>query len=547
MAGGVAARIVLFDGVLALNDKARHPPSVGTADTLSDGDLNSALGPAWTLILLCAAVKIVVHLWWHSAYGYFRDELYYLDCAAHLDWGYVDHPPLSIAILAITKAVLGTSLLAIRLPAVLAGAATVALSGLLAWRMGGGRFAQGLASLSILVAPVYLGVGSFFSMNAFDQLFWTLASYALVRAVTTGNARFWLWFGLVAGVGLMNKISVLFLGFGVVVGLLLTRHRRFFATKELWLGGAIAAVIFLPNVLWQIQHGFPTLEFIDNATQHKILGRSVFAYFTGQFVEMHPANAPIWLAGIAYGLFGRNTRPLRILSIAFLAVFALLAYRGVKIYYLSPAFPPVLALGALWIERITAQRRRIRPVIAGTLALLGATVAPIALPWLSPDAYSEYSKAIGIAAPTEEQGQVGAPLPQHLADRFGWEEMTRMVADAYDALDPEDRKRCAILCGNYGEAGAVNFFGAKLDLPRAVSGQNNHFLWGPGEATGEITLVYSNGFSAQRLNALFENVTEIARFEHPFVMPGQNNRTLYLCRGLKKPMAKFWRSLKDFI
>ncbi len=502
--------------------------------------------PAWGPLLVLAAIKIVVQSYSHPAYGYFRDELYYLDCANHLDWGYVDHPPLSIAILTACKTLLGTSLWAIRLPAALVGGTTVLMSGLLAWRMGGGRFSQFLTALTVLIAPVFLGVGSFYSMNVFDQLFWVGAIYYVIRAITTENPCYWLWFGLIAGFGLQNKISVGFLGLGIMVGLVLTQHRRFFATKELWLGGLIALAIFLPNLIWQARHGFPTLEFVANATQFKIAEKSFGEFATGQLVEMHPANAAIWIIGALYGLFGGAGR-FRVLSFAFLSVFALLGFKGMKVYYLSPAFPAVLALGALAIERWTRNQRWVRPLLCTVLLALGVAVAPLALPMVSPERYQRYNQALGLSVPTEEIGHRDAPIPQHLADRFGWEEMVDVVAKLYHDLDVEDRIRCAILCGNYGEAGAINFFGPSRGLPRAISGHNNHFLWGPHGADGSVMLVYSRESDRFRLEALFESVTEVGRFEHPYAVLHQNHRVLYLCRGLKKPMDAFWKTMKAFI
>jgi hypothetical protein len=176
-----------------------------------------------------------------------------------------------------------------------------------------------------------------------------------------------------------------------------------------------------------------------------------------------------------------------------------------------------------------------------------AALAPLALPWLPPAKYQQLTRAIGITPPAEEHGHVGAPLPQHLTDRFGWSEMVDVVAQAYNALDPVDQDRCAIFCGNYGEAGAINFFGSAHGLPRAISGHNNHFLWGPQGATGEVMLVYWHDSGRAQLEALFESVTDVARFEHPYVLPGQNHRTLLLCRGLKIPMEEFWRLIKFFM
>jgi 4-amino-4-deoxy-L-arabinose transferase-like glycosyltransferase len=199
-------------------------------------------------------------------YGYFRDEFYYLDCAANLDWGYVDQPPLSMLILAVTRLLLGPSIFAIRIPAILAGAATVAVAGLLAREMGGGKFGQALAGLSLIAAPVFLTMSSFFSMNPFDYLFWAIAAYILVRIINTGNARLWLWFGVIAGLGLENKMSMAFFGGLLAIALILTPQRKYYLDWHLWFGGGIALAIFLPNILWQVAHGWPTLEFIHDTT-----------------------------------------------------------------------------------------------------------------------------------------------------------------------------------------------------------------------------------------------------------------------------------------
>ena len=224
---------------------------------------------------LLAAAKLLVHLAAISRYGYFRDELYYLACADHLGWGYVEHPPLSIAVLAAVRAVLGDSLVALRIVPVLAGMVIIFLVGALTRRLGGGRFAQGLAGLCALAAPVFLGQDRYYSMNAFDLLFWTLAAWALVRALEGGAPRHWIALGGVLGLGLLNKISLLWFGGGLFVGLLLTPHRRVLRTGWPWVAGGIASLLFLPYLIWQMQHGWPVREFMHNATSRKGVRRGV--------------------------------------------------------------------------------------------------------------------------------------------------------------------------------------------------------------------------------------------------------------------------------
>ena len=223
------------------------------------------------ILFYLALLTILIHFLTNGGYGYFRDELYYMACGEHLAWGYVDQPPFVALMAFVTRHLLGDSLFALRFFPAICGGLIVLLTGLMVRELGGGRYAQGLAAVAVIVAPVYLAIDNFFSMNCFDEVFWALAGYIVIRILKEGDPKLWILFGLVAGIGLMNKYSIGFLGLGVVVGLVLTPARRHLFSKWLWLGGAIAFVIFLPHILWEIHNGFPTLEFIHNATAMKNL------------------------------------------------------------------------------------------------------------------------------------------------------------------------------------------------------------------------------------------------------------------------------------
>jgi len=497
------------------------------------------------LLLLLAFAKTTLHFATNANYGYFRDELYYLACADHLAWGYVDHPPFSIAVLAVTRSLFGDSLLAIRLPAVLAGALTVVLTGWLARELGGGRFAQVLAALTFVFMPVALGMATFYSMNALDLLFWLGAVYVLVRVINTGDARFWVAFGVIVGVGMMNKISVGFLVFGVLVGLALTKQRHLLLSAWFWLGGMIAGLLFLPHVIWQLANGFPTLEFMRNASALKIQAMSVGAYLGAQVLYTSPAAVPIWLGGLTYLLFARAAGAYRALGIAYLAILALLVVQHGKAYYLAPAYPMLFAAGGVAYERLSGRHgwRWLQPVLMGLVTVVGLVVLPIAVPILPPELVVRYATAIGIQAPQEERQQ-RVVLAQHFADRFGWENMVATVARVYQALPPEDRARAAIFGGNYGEAGAIDFFGRRHGLPHAISGHNNYWLWGPGGTTGEVVIVV--GAPRAQLDPLFEDVTQAATVQSEYAMAYETTLPVYVCRRLKRPLAEVWQALKRY-
>lgn len=282
-----------------------------------------------------AFLKLAFHLATVRGYGLFRDELYYLASTDHLAWGYVEHPPLSIALLALSRTVLGDSLIATRWLPALAGAATVFIAGLIVRELGGGRRAELLAALAVLIMPTYLAMGHFFSMNGFDIFFWALLSWIAVRVLLRDESRGWLAFGVVAGIGLMNKISVGFLAGGLTLGLVLTSQRSQLLRPQLWLGGIIALLIFLPHLVWQVQNDWPTLEFQSNARADKNLSLSALDYASEQVLMANPVTLPLWLAGMGGLLFGGRLARLRPLGFVYPVLFVLFVSQAGKAYYLT--------------------------------------------------------------------------------------------------------------------------------------------------------------------------------------------------------------------
>lgn len=498
---------------------------------------------ATAIVLYIAAAVFLVHLLTADRYGYFRDELYYLACARHLAWGYVDQPPMIALIAWITVHTLGTSLLALRFLPALAGATMVWLTAMIARELGGGRFAQGLAAMSIALAGVYLIMAHLLTMNVFEPLLWMGCAYVVIRIVRTGNQKLWLWFGVLAGLGMENKYSIAIFGFAIVAGLLLTRERKAFRSPWIWLGGAIALAIFLPNLIWNVQHHWPFIELMRNIrASGRDIHRGPLAFLGTQIFMMSPLTFPVWLAGLLFLFFSRDGKRYRVLGWAFLVVLSTVMILKGKDYYSAPAYPMLLAAGAVAFERLFRNRRWLKPVTVGILIAGTAPLLPMMIPILPLRTYLNYQEKLGLAPPATEKSHLRSPLPQYYSDDLGWPEMTAAVARVFNSLPPAERAKTAIFCQNYGEAGAIDFFGPKYDLPKAISGHQNYFLWGPRDYTGSTMIVL--GDSRTRLDQYFHQVTLAGSFGQPYAL---EHGSIWLChdpRGWN--LQQIWPRLKSW-
>ncbi len=487
----------------------------------------------------------LVHLPAMAQYGWFRDELYYVSCAKRLAWGYVDHPPLSIAVLAAWRTIVGDSLVGMRLVPLAAHLIVVWLTMRLARRLGGGAFAQALAGVGALASLVYLGGTHQYSMNALDLVLWLLAAMALLRALERERLADWAWLGVAVGAGLLNKLSMLWCAGGLVLGVLVSRRRRVLATPGPWLAAALAAAIFAPHVAWQVAHGWPTLEFMRNATAQKMVASSFPGFLIGQVLVMNPLAAPIWLAGLVRGLRGRAGDLGLVLAVQYVAVFALLVIvRTARADYLAPAYPGLLALGAVAIERATsAPGRKAWKVAAVALPLAGMlALLPLALPVLPPDAFVRYQTAIGRKPAAVEHHRMGV-LPQSYADMFGWPEFADSVARAAATLTPEERRRAIVIVDNYGEAGALEMFGNGR-LPRIASQHNTWYLWGP-PAWDQSVAIFVGRDSAEVAEEC-DTVRVVGIAGHPLAMPYERDMPIVIARHFRPDLAAAWKQGKHY-
>jgi len=499
------------------------------------------------LAVLIALAKFLLHCYFNNRYGYFRDEFDYMACGNHLAWGYVDQPPMIPFLIHLCRAALGDSLRSIRFIPALASSLLVIQTAVLAREFGGRKFALLLTAVTILIAPQYLSNGSLLGTNCLEPTLWMGCAYFAILAIKRNDPRYWLWFGVIAGLGLEEKYSIAVLGFAVVVGLLLTEQRRVFADKWIWLGGLAAFAIFLPNLLWNMHYHWPFLQLIHNI---KADGRDVVLpagqFFFQQTLLLNPLTAPIWIAGLMALLFWSRLRPYRFLGYSYIVCYSVFFVLHGKNYYLAPIYPVLLAAGAVVIESALAAPRRawLEPVVVVILLVNGLYLAPVVVPVLSPDRFIAYMAHLPFKLPVMEHAHARATLPQWYSDEFGWEEIVAATAEAWNRIPPAQRSDCGIFAQDYGQAGSIDFFGRRYGLPPALSGHQTYFLWGPRAYSGNCLIVLDD--RKERLEQKFYQVELITTSaDNPYALERQI--PVFLCRAAKfGSLAQVWPQLKKW-
>ncbi len=497
-----------------------------------------------------AAATFALHMVFNARYGYFRDEFDYIICGNHPAWGYVDQPPLLPILSRIFRVIFGDSLRSIRLLPALSAAGLILLTGQITRELGGRRFAVALSALTILTAPIYLSGGSLLTSNCcLEVLLWMGCVYFAILAAKHDQPSYWLWFGVVAGIGLQEKYSISVLGFAIVVGLLLTGQRRFLWSKWMWLGGAAAFLIFLPNLLWNVAYHWPFVELMRNI---KAEGRDVVLspgqYFSQQILLLNPASAVIWITGVIALLAARRFQPYRFLGCAYLIGFAVFVILKGKNYYLAPIYPVYLAAGCVAIDdaidRLRQGWRWLKPAMVALLLAGGAVLAPLATPVLTIDQLIPYMNWLPIKAPRSEHSHMRAVLPQHYADQFGWNEILEETLVAWNRIPSAGRKDCGIFAQDYGQAGAIDFLGPKYGLPQSLSGHQSWWLWGPRGYSGNCLIVLDD--NRERLEELFERVDFVGTSrDNPYAL--EKEIPVFICRGAKfGTLAQVWPKLKKW-
>ena len=503
-----------------------------------------------SVIISFSLLVILAHLYTNifAGYGIFRDEYYYIACSKRPAMGYVDHPPFSIYILMIIRFLFGESLFAIRLLPALAGGIMVFLTGTLVRKMGGGMYAVIISFAAITGAPLLWGMFSSYSMNFYEYIVWLAAAHIVIRLSDKREPKLWAGLGIVLGLGLLNKISVLWLGAGIFFALLLTPLRSVFKTRCPYGAAVIALLLFIPFVIWNFTHDFAHLEFMRNASGVKYSGITRMDFITGFLLDLSPFTLFIWLPGLLFFFFNKEGKKFMPLGIMFLTAFLILLLNGhSKTEYLGSAFPLLFAGGGVMLERFFQTRRIaiIKYALPVIVFITGLMLAPFGMPVLPVDTFVNYSQAFGAQRSNSESKEL-SELPQFYADMHGWEEMAKTVSRVYMSLPESERKSTAVFANNYGEAASIEYYRKKYPLPKVLCGHNSYWFWSKDSLVGVKTIIITGGNPEDHRESCAE-VTEAARVVSRYAMPYENHLPVYVCRKFKRPLQDIWEWVRFYI
>jgi Dolichyl-phosphate-mannose-protein mannosyltransferase len=507
---------------------------VTPASTEGNSKQGEKLGTDTAALLAIAATVMLVHFLTDNRYGFHRDELQFLSDARHLDWGFVAYPPFTPLVERISLGIFGVSLVGLRFFSVIAQGLVIMVTGLAARELGGGRLAQVTAALAVALSPLALFEGTEFQYTTFDYLWWVLIAYFVIRLLKSHDPRWWLAIGATAGAGLMTKYTMVFLLAGVLGGLLLTRERRFHASWWFWSGSALAMVIFLPNVVWQMQHQFISLQWLRHIHVRDVGEGRGNGFFRDQFlICTNLAAAPLWIAGLVCFLRDRHYRMLAWMYLIPLALFVAGKGRG---YYLGAAYAVLIAMGAVAGERWLARMRRtwagvVEVVFFSAFGFIGLFICMLVLPIASSGPLKRFA--------LRNNGD--------LREEIGWNQLVRTVAKIRDSLPPEQQAHVGVLVGNYGEQGAIEILGPAYHLPPPISMTNSAWLRDYPVPPPSTLIVL--GFTRKQADKAFTSCRLAAHNGNSLGVQNEESRDhpeIFVCGGPWLPWPEFWKEYQSF-
>jgi len=491
---------------------------------------------AFAIFMISSSIK---------SYGFFIDEVYFMACAKRLAFGYIDQPPLSIALLSLVQNLFGHNIYAIRFFPAVSISATAFMTGLIAGRLGGSTRSMLLAGLAVMVMPVFILFGSFYSMNAYEPLIWSSIVYFVIKMVQENNEQYWLHVGILMGIGLEMKHTMILYGIALIIGFLFSDKRRLLFNRWILLGGLACFLLILPNLIWQYIHHFPSIELYRNSFSSKNINKSYIQVLVEQIIFVNPFTFPLWFTGLLVFIFPWG-KPYRFMLVAYAFLLLLmLTGHSSRPDRIASIYIFFMAQGAVTLEHYLKDfwQRFAQFFVAALMILGGLLFTPVFCPIFSPPDTKIYLSRLGLHFDLEA-GKMGEPLPQWLADRIGWRELAAEVAKVYHALPENEKRNAVIISTNYGEAGALELYASDFGLPKTYCTHNSFHSWGPPSDT--IQTYISVYIDIDDVRPRFKSVEKVSDYHCADCTKEQRDIAIYILRGPNFSMEKEWVKFKSY-
>jgi hypothetical protein len=513
-----------------------------------DGILKQIIKSDYFPLLLVVLLKIGLHLTTINRYGYFIDELYNIDAARHLSYGILEFSSLGPSIYAGWISMFGVSMASIRLLALIPGVITVLMAGLIAGELGGKRFAQFMTSLLVCLGPVWLAFNSFLGCDGFDQAVSAAFLFLIIRILKTGNQKLWIAAGIVAGIAILFKQTLLFYGLALFISLLLTKERKVFLNGYLWVGVLCGILVLTPQIIWEFQHDWPLLEYWSIYAQYRTYHASAPEFIAMQILLYNPFAAPLWIAGCCNFIFSKKMEKYKTLGLLYIFLMPVCFFFHVKAYASAAIYPVLFAGGFILLEEYfeTCWKKNIRLAYSGLIILTALIILPHGLPVFNVQNQAKYYHLFSfINEKVKFDGFAQMTLPEFMADRIGWEERVKAVADVYNTLSDEEKKKTSIYAGYNGFAGAIDLLGKKYNLPDVICGHASYYLWGYGSQRPQTIITVQ--VPCESLSSVCDDVRIGGYIPFiPYAMPYNNNKPICVCRKMKFSIENIWPLTKHY-
>ncbi len=492
--------------------------------------------PFWLITIALVVIKLTVHFLTSTTYELHRDELMYFAFGNHLSFGYASTPPFIGFLAFIVRMIFGYSEFGIKLFPALAGGASIVIIALIVKEFGGKNLAVLIAGIAFLIPGAFLRSNSLFQPVSFNQFFWLLSSYLVIRMINTNNLKLWIWIGLMFGLGFLNKYSIVFFATAIILALLISSHRKILFSKYFVFGLLAGSLVILPNLLWQYSHNWPIVKHMAELQRYQLVNNSVSGFFLDQLMNCLPSTI-IWLAGFIMLLFIPQEKKFRFIAYTFLLVLLIVVLGRGKSYYTLGAYPMLFAAGGYSMEKYFRRRWVILNYIFILLGIFISVAAlPLELPYASFESVARYCDAEEGGIPQRWEDGKLYPIPQDYADMTGWKELTGIVVKAYNMLDNAEKEKCVIYAENYGQAGAITFYGHKYGLPEPVSFHDSYLLWAP-DSISNGPFIYINDEIGD-MDEMFSIYTEIGRVNNEYFR--ENGIMVLLCTNPTERWKDFY-------